>query len=70
MRLSALDRDGRVLLTQIYYSIGGGFVVTDTELLAMQKQKKQASSQKVPYPFASAKEMLAMAASSGCRLPR
>ncbi|MBA4798845.1 MAG: L-serine ammonia-lyase [Rhizobiales bacterium] len=65
MRLSALDKDGRVLLTQIYYSIGGGFVVTDTELLAMQKQKKQASSQKVPYPFASAKEMLAMAASSG-----
>jgi L-serine dehydratase len=65
MRLSALDKDGRVLLTQIYYSIGGGFVVTDTELLALQKQKKQASSQKVPYPFASAKEMLAMAASSG-----
>ena len=65
MRLSALDKDGRVLLTQIYYSIGGGFVVTDTELLAMQKQKKQASAQKVPYPFASAKEMLAMAASSG-----
>lgn len=65
MRLSALDKDGRVLLTQIYYSIGGGFVVTDTELLAMQKQKKQASAQKVPYPFASAKEMLAMAAASG-----
>ena len=62
MRLSALDKDGRVLLTQIYYSIGGGFVVTDTELLAMQKQKKQASNHKVPYPFASAKEMLAMAA--------
>lgn len=65
MRLSALDKDGRVLLTQIYYSIGGGFVVTDTELLAMQKKKKQASSQKVPYPFSSAKEMLAMAAASG-----
>jgi len=25
MRFSALDRDGRVLLTVVYYSIGGGF---------------------------------------------
>jgi L-serine dehydratase len=65
MRLTALDRDGRVLLTQVYFSIGGGFVVTETELLAMQKNKKAASTQKVPYPFASAKEMLSMAASSG-----
>jgi L-serine dehydratase len=65
MRLSALDKDGRVLLTTIYYSIGGGFVVTDTELLALQKARKATSSNKVPYPFASAKEMLDMARRSG-----
>ncbi|QLF70553.1 L-serine ammonia-lyase [Peteryoungia desertarenae] len=66
MRFTALDRDGRVLLTTIYYSIGGGFVVTDTELAAMQKAKKSSQgSQKVPYPFASASEMLDMARASG-----
>lgn len=65
MRFSALDRDGRVLLTTVYYSIGGGFVVTDTELAAMQAAKKSNGGRKVPYPFSSAKEMLDMAASSG-----
>jgi L-serine dehydratase, iron-sulfur-dependent, single chain form len=65
MRFTALDRDGRTLLTTIYYSIGGGFVVTDTELLAMQKAKKAQTSQKVPYPFATAREMLDMASRSG-----
>lgn len=65
MRFSALDRDGRVLLTTVYYSIGGGFVVTDTELAAMQAAKKSSGGRKVPYPFSSAREMLDMAASSG-----
>ncbi|ATN34482.1 L-serine ammonia-lyase [Rhizobium sp. ACO-34A] len=65
MRFSALDRDGRVLLTTVYYSIGGGFVVTDTELAAMQAAKKSSSGRKVPYPFSSAREMLDMAAGSG-----
>ena len=66
MSLSALDRDGRVLLTQVYYSIGGGFVVTDLELEAMRNSAAKPQTQKgVPYPFASAEEMLAMAESSG-----
>ncbi|MCM2472294.1 L-serine ammonia-lyase [Rhizobium sp. CG5] len=65
MRFSAFDRDGRLLLTTVYYSIGGGFVVTDTELSAMQKNKKAASSIKVPYPFATARQMLDMAQASG-----
>ncbi|MCM2399417.1 L-serine ammonia-lyase [Rhizobium sp. S95] len=65
MRFSALDRDGRVLLTTVYYSIGGGFVVTDTELAAMQAAKKSSGGRKVPYPFSSAKEMLDMSANSG-----
>lgn len=65
MRLSAFDKDGRQLLTQVYYSIGGGFVVTETELAAMQKNKKAAAARNVPYPFASAREMLDMARTSG-----
>ena len=66
MSFSAFDRDGRLLLKRIYYSIGGGFVVTDTELEAMRKAKKAAAEgPRVPYPFSTAKQMLDMAARSG-----
>ncbi|MCD2176848.1 L-serine ammonia-lyase [Rhizobium sp. C1] len=65
MRLSAFDQDGRLLLTQVYYSIGGGFVVTDTELEAMRREKDKKPPANVPFPFASAKQMLEMAARSG-----
>lgn len=64
MSFSALDKDGRLLLKRIYYSIGGGFVVTDTELEAMRGQKNPAAA-KVPYPFSTAKQMLEMARASG-----
>ncbi|KQQ72544.1 serine dehydratase [Rhizobium sp. Leaf321] len=65
MSFSALDRDGRLLVKRIYYSIGGGFVVTDTELEAMRASKKTASDALVPYPFSSAKQMLEMSHGSG-----
>ncbi|MBB3544445.1 MULTISPECIES: L-serine ammonia-lyase [unclassified Rhizobium] len=66
MSLSAFDKDGRMLIKRIYYSVGGGFVVTDTELEQMRAKKKTPSdSLKVPYPFSSAKQMLDMAARSG-----
>lgn len=66
MSFSAFDKDGRMLIKRIYYSVGGGFVVTDTELEQMRAKKKTSSeSLKVPYPFASAKQMLDMAARSG-----
>jgi L-serine dehydratase len=65
MSFSALDKNGRLLLKRIYYSIGGGFVVTDTELEQMRVAKAQASSDRVPYPFSSARQMLEMARGSG-----
>jgi L-serine dehydratase len=64
MTFTAYDGAGRLLLKQIYYSIGGGFVVTDVELEKMRASKKH-ESVKVPYPFASAKQMLEMANRSG-----
>lgn len=65
MSFSAFARDGRLLLKRIYYSIGGGFVVTDTELETMRGSKKSAGDVRVPYPFSSAKQMLDMARASG-----
>ena len=65
MTFSAYDRDDRLLLKRIYYSVGGGFVVTDTELEQMRTSKAKAGDKKVPFPFASAKQMLEMAERSG-----
>jgi len=61
MTFSAYDRDDRLLLKRVYYSVGGGFVVTDTELEQMRASKARSSDRKVPFPFASAKQMLEMA---------
>jgi L-serine dehydratase len=66
MSFSAFDKDGRMLVRRVYYSVGGGFVVTDTELESMRAKKKMPSdAAKVPYPFSTAKQMLEMAARSG-----
>ncbi|KQZ13725.1 serine dehydratase [Mesorhizobium sp. Root554] len=66
MTFYAYDAGDRLLLKRIYYSVGGGFVVSEEEL---QRAKARGSitteGKKVPYPFRNAAEMLAMAARSG-----
>ena len=62
MILSALDAQGDVIFSETYYSIGGGFVLTEAEL-AHGKATDEGSP--VPYPFKSAQEMLEMATRSG-----
>lgn len=65
MAFSAHDADGRQLLRRIYYSIGGGFVVSEEELQRLKARGPEAAANDVPYPFANAKGMLAMAKKSG-----
>ena len=65
MVFSAHDADGRVLLRRIYFSIGGGFVVSDEELQRLKSRGAEAAANDVPFPFSSAADMLAMAAASG-----
>lgn len=67
MSFSAFDKDDRLLVKRIYYSVGGGFVVTDTELEQMRADKKKpaASGERIPFPFATAKQMLEMSERSG-----
>ena len=62
MILSATDPQGDVILQETYYSIGGGFVMTQAELDAGKNTDDGAP---VPYPFKSAAEMLEMAKTSG-----
>jgi len=62
MILMATDRQGDVILRQTYYSIGGGFVMTEAELAAGRNTDE---GDPVPYPFKSANQMLEMAETSG-----
>lgn len=58
MVLRARDAQGDIALQETYYSIGGGFVVTEAELSALSHT---AEAPNVPFPFKTASEMLAMA---------
>ncbi|MEO8685902.1 MAG: serine dehydratase beta chain, partial [Devosia sp.] len=61
---SALDADGAIVLSETYYSIGGGFVVTAAER-AQPSGPATANATSWPYPFQNAAGMLQMARSSG-----
>jgi L-serine dehydratase len=64
MNISALDPDGRTILQETYYSIGGGFVQTEAALMKVDTEMLKAPST-VPFPFRTAKAMLQMAQNSG-----
>jgi len=57
MRFTAFDSTGATLSEQIFYSIGGGFIVSEAERTATS----QTSTRKVPYPFRSSADLLAIA---------
>lgn len=65
MAFYAYDGEDRLLLKRIYYSIGGGFVVSDEELQRMKTTGQKQTGKTVPYPFKNAVEMLKMAHESG-----
>ena len=62
MILRGTDSQGDVITQVTYYSIGGGFVLTEAELAA---GKDSDTGPPVPFPFQSAQEMLDMADMSG-----
>lgn len=70
MTLSATDAQGDVIFHQIYYSIGGGFVMTDEELARRHDEDRSDASSSVPFPFATAQQMLNMAEASGKSIAR
>ncbi|MDU8942710.1 L-serine ammonia-lyase [Ovoidimarina sediminis] len=62
MVIEALDAQGDVILSETYYSVGGGFVMTEAELSAGRNTD---DAPPVPYPFKSAVEMLEMCETTG-----
>ena len=65
MRLTAFRPAGDVLLDQTWYSTGGGFIATERQLQRPAEDDIVPTGTDVPYPFASAAELLAICAGKG-----
>ena len=61
MTYEACGSDGAVLFSRIYFSVGGGFVESDTEF----GQPVESSGVELPYPFDNGDELIALCASTG-----
>ncbi|OWQ92065.1 L-serine ammonia-lyase [Roseateles aquatilis] len=69
MRMIAFDADGNELQNRVYYSVGGGFVVSEEVLADGSKQKQIAPDTTVlPYPFKSGAELLEMTTRENCSI--
>jgi len=69
MRCIAFDAEGNELQNRVYYSVGGGFVVTEEVLADGAKQKQIAPDTTVlPYPFKTGAELLALTEQEGCSI--
>jgi len=60
VRFTAFTPSGQILSQQTFYSVGGGFILSATELAA-SSGPTQKSPRTVPYPFSSAAQLLALA---------
>ncbi|MCU1247262.1 MAG: L-serine dehydratase 1 [Edaphobacter sp.] len=57
MRFTAFGNTGTKLVDEVFYSVGGGFIVSEAERTA----ESLTSTRTVPYPFRSAADLLATA---------
>ena len=67
MTLRLLQGD-QVVYEDLYYSIGGGFIVRDEDFDDSLEEAIEQSSKPIPYPFDSAAELLAHCKEQGCRI--
>ena len=58
MRFSAYTASRETLATEVYFSIGGGFILTEAELLARSGGATPKTARGVPFPFHSAADLL------------
>ena len=66
MRLRAFDEAGLIFVERTYYSVGGGFVVTDEVASDGSRQKRIApDASELPLPFHSGNDLLATAKREG-----
>ena len=65
MRFTALGNDDVELLSETFYSVGGGFVVREDE-----DDSAAADERDVRWPFGSAAELISIAEENGCDIAR
>jgi len=66
MRFEAFDTRGALLDEQVYYSVGGGFIVSEQAAQDAQRQAELAPATDVlPLPFHSGEQLLARAREAG-----
>ncbi len=64
MRFTAFGAMGEELAQEVFYSVGGGFILSAAEL-APNPEEKQVAPRAVPFPFKSAAELLQVAETNG-----
>jgi L-serine dehydratase len=52
------DKNGECIFQRTYYSIGGGFIVEESEFDAQKKEKISEQQMDAPFPFSKAAELL------------
>jgi len=63
MEMQAFDAHGTCLYARVYYSTGGGFTASHSQLSKPVKNDKVSVSRRaVPYDFGSAKDLLNLCA--------
>jgi L-serine dehydratase len=69
LRFTAFDAAGQEIVSRVYYSVGGGFVVSDEVAADGQKQKVIAPDTTVlPLPFHSGDELLVLTQREQCSI--
>lgn len=65
LKLTAYDAADQILISKTYYSIGGGFIVTEGEP-SLEQQRSAAA--KIPFPFTTAQELWQIARDNNLRI--
>lgn len=63
MRFSAFDEKETLLISQVYYSVGGGFIITEEEF-----NQAPEDSNPPPYPFSTAEQLLNHCKQNNCTI--
>ncbi len=62
MKITALDSSSRYLFSEIYYSLGGGFITSHSD---QKQEEKQECNSLFPYPFETSRELLRLCRTNG-----
>ena len=62
MRFSAIGEDDHLLESKVYYSVGGGFILEESEI---KDDKLPQTSIDLPYPFSTGAELLSLCNNTG-----